>query len=85
MSSDNSEEGKEREAEAWDEEKLIENNKMADVSANLSVITTNVNGWNTDIYKMEVCRMNKNKTKQNAQSHYKLFLRHSFHVQRQHT
>lgn len=49
MSSDNSEESKKREAEAWDEEKQIEKKKMADISANQSVITTNVNGLNTDI------------------------------------
>lgn len=44
MSPDNSEEGKEREAEAWDEKKQMQNNKMADVSASLSVMTTDVNG-----------------------------------------
>lgn len=44
MSPDNSEEGKEREAEAWDEKKQMQNNKMADVSGSLSVMTTDVNG-----------------------------------------
>lgn len=47
---------------------------MADIGAHHIIITTNINGLNTDIYKTEVCRVNKNKTKENKQSNYMLLI-----------